>query len=150
MSQQYIPPQHYPVVDKLDRRPGLVTFAAVMMWLLCILYATSAFLEFFQGTWLLLSTANVPGGHLWIWGIVDSIFALIALYAAYDILMGGQAGRIIGLVYASFSTVRWFFFLPTAPIAAVVMIALNILVIYGLTAHGEYFRAASGSVAGSV
>ena len=139
--------QHSSIMDTLNRRPGLVTFAAAMMWVLFILYATIAFLEFFQGAWLLISTASVPGGHLWVWGIVDAIFALVALYAAFDILMGGQAGRIIGLVYASFSTVRWFFFLPIAPIAALVIIAINILVIYGLAAHGEYFRASSGGIA---
>lgn len=147
MSEQDIPTQHYSVMETLDRRPGLVTFAAAMMWLLFVLYATIAVLEFFQGTWLLLSTANVPGGHLWIWGIVDAVFALVALYAGYDIMMGGQAGRIIGLVYAIFSTVRWFFFLPIAPIAAVVIIAINILIIYGLAAHGEFFRTSSGGVA---
>ena len=147
MSEQDTPPQHSSIMDTLNHRPGLVTFAAAMMWVLFILYATIAFLEFFQGAWLLLSTANVPGGHLWIWGIVDAVFALVALYAAFDILMGGQAGRIIGLVYASFSTVRWFFFLPIAPIAAVVIIAINLLVIYGLAAHGEFFRTSSGGIA---
>ena len=147
MSQQYTPPRNYSVVNRLDRRPGLVTFAAVMMLLLFGLYATIAVLEFFQGTWLLLSTANVPGGHLWIWGIVDAVFALVALYAAFDILRGGQVGRIIALVYAIISAVRWFFFLPIAPIAAVVIIAINILIIYGLAAHGEFFRTSSGGVA---
>jgi hypothetical protein len=147
MSEQDIPPQHSSIMNTLNRRPGLVTFAAAMMWVLFILYATTAFLEFFQGAWFLLSPASVPGGHLWIWGIVDAVFALVALYAAFDILMGGQAGRVIGLVYASFSVVRWFFFLPIAPIAAVVIIAINILIIYGLAAHGEFFRDSSGGIA---
>lgn len=163
MSQQYVPPQNYPpqptqtyppqnssVVDVLDRRLGLVTFAAIMMFLLFGLYATVAMLEFFQGTWLLLSTSNVPGGYLWVWGIVDAGLALIALYAGYDILMGGQAGRIIGLVFAIISAVRWFFFLPIAPFAAMAIIAVDILIIYGLVAHGEYFRAASGGLSGQM
>jgi hypothetical protein len=90
----------------------------------------------------------VPGGRLWIWGIVDALFALVALYAAYDLLKGGKVGRIIGLVYAILSAVRWLFFLPVAPIAAVVFIAVDILIIYGLVAHEEYFRATGGTVAG--
>ena len=148
MAEQDIPPQNDSVVENLDRAPGLVTFAAVMLLLLFGLYATYAILEFVQGTWILLNTANVPGGRLWIWGIVDAIFALVALYAAYDLLRGGRVGRIIGLVYAIFSAVRWLFFLPIAPIAAVVFIAVDILIIYGLVAHGEYFRATRGSIAG--
>jgi hypothetical protein len=148
MSQQDTPSQSYSVDNTPTRRPGLVTFAAVMLLLVFGLYATYAILEFVQGTWILLNTANVPGGRLWIWGIVDALFALVALYAAYDLLRGGRVGRIIGLVYAIFSAVRWFFFLPIAPIAAIVFIAVDILIIYGLVAHGEYFRATSGTIVG--
>jgi hypothetical protein len=148
MSQQDTPPQPYSAGNVPVHRPGLVTFAAVMLLLLFGLYATYAILEFVQGTWILLNTANVPGGRLWIWGIVDAIFALVALYAAYDLLKGGKIGRIIGLVYAIFSAVRWLFFLPVAPIAAVVFIAIDILIIYGLVAHEEYFRATRGTIAG--
>jgi hypothetical protein len=150
MSEQNIPPQHDSVMETRDHAPGLVTFAAAMLFMLFFLYATIAMLEFFQGTWLLLSTGSVPGGHLWIWGIVDAVFALVALYAAYDIMMGGRAGRIIGLAFAIVSAVRRVFFLPIAPIAAVVIIAVDILVIYALVAHGEFFRTSSESMFGTV
>ena len=76
---------------------------------------------------------------------------LVRAFRAFDgdpeALVGGQAGRVFGLGYASFGTVRWFFFLPIAPIAAVVIIAINILVISGLAAHGEFFRTSSGGIA---
>src|SRR5215472_3236657 len=99
----FSPSPESPVYDTLDRRPGLVTFAAMMMFLLFGLYAVVASLEFFRGTWLLLSTADVPGGYLWVWGIVDVVLALVFLYAGYDILAGGQVGRLIGLVVAIIS-----------------------------------------------
>ena len=62
MSEQDIPPPKDSVVESLDHAPGLVTFAAAMLFLLFILYATIALLEFFQGAWLLLSTGSVPVG----------------------------------------------------------------------------------------
>jgi hypothetical protein len=40
------------------------------------------------------------------------------------------------------STRPWFFYIPAAPWTAVVVIVVNILIIYGLSAHSEYFRAA--------
>lgn len=123
----------------LNQRPGLVTFAAMMMFLLFGLYAVTAILEFVHGTWLLLSTTAVPGGFLWIWGIIDALFALILLYAGLDILAGGQVGRIVGLVFAILNAIRWFFYLPIAPIAALVIIGIDILIIYALVAHSEYF-----------
>jgi hypothetical protein len=88
MSQQNTPPQPYAGANTPVHRPGLVTFAAVMLLLLFGLYATYAILELVQGTWMLLNTTNVPGGRLWIWGLVDALFALVALYAAYDLLKG--------------------------------------------------------------
>ncbi len=130
----------------LDRRPGLVTFAAVMMFVLFGLYAIVAFMEFAHATWLLFSPYNGVGGSLLVWGIVDAILALILLYAGIDILAGGEVGRIIGLVFAVLSAIRWFFYLPIAPVSAVVFMALSILVIYGLVAHGEYFRSDAGKM----
>ncbi|HLV99187.1 MAG TPA: hypothetical protein VKT82_10995 [Ktedonobacterales bacterium] len=123
-----------------NRRPPLVTFAAMMLILLFGLQAVVAILEFVRGTWLLFSPVSVPGGYLWIWGIVDVFIALIPLYAAYDILRGGEVGRIIGLVIAIVSAIRWFFYLPLAPIAALIIIGIDVVIIYALVAHSEYFE----------
>jgi hypothetical protein len=110
-----------------------------MLFLLFGLQAVVALMEFFAGTWLIFSPASVPGGYLWIWGIIDILIALIPLYAAIDILRGGQIGRIIGLVIAIVSAIRWFFYLPLAPIAALIIIGIDVLIIYALVAHSEYF-----------
>jgi hypothetical protein len=129
------------------KRPGLVTFAAVMLFLLAGLYAAVAFMEFFNATWLLFSPYNGVGGHLWLWGILDAVYAVILLGAGYSILAGGQAGRIIGIVVAVLGAVRWLFYLPIAPVTAVVIIAIAVLIIYALVAHEEYFRSGTGPVA---
>ena len=139
MSQpMYTPESSRPSSSK--QRPGLVTFAAMMLFLLFGLEAVVAILEFFAGTWLLFSPSSVPGGFLWVWGIVDALLALIPLYAAIDILRGGEVGRIIGLVIAIVSAIRWFFYLPLAPIAALIIIGIDVVIIYALVAHSEYFE----------
>lgn len=130
----------------LPQRPGLVTFAGVMLILLGGLYAAVAFMEFFNATWLLFSPYNGVGGYLWLWGIVDAVFALVLWYAGYSILAGGQTGRIIGLVVAILSAIRWLFYLPIAPVTAVVIIAIDVLIIYALVAHAEFFRSDTGPV----
>ena len=129
------------------KRPGLVTFAAAMMFLLAGFYAAVAFMEFFNATWLLFTPYNGVGGHVWIWGIVDAVYAVILLYAGYGILAGGQGGRIIAMVVAILSAVRWLFYLPIAPVTAVVIIAINVIIIYGLVEHAEYFHSEAGPVA---
>ena len=129
----------------LGRRPGLVTFAAIMMFLLAGFQLTFALVEFWNATWIALNAYGSFGGYLWLWGILDALFALVAFYAGYDILRGGPYGQIIGILIAGFSAIRWFFYLPAAPWIGVVIIAVDILIIYGLVAHGEYFTGSSSA-----
>ncbi len=128
------------VSETLGRRPGLVTFAAIMMFLLGGFELTFAIVEFMNAAWIGASVYGYFGGYLWIWGILDGIFAIIAIYAGGDLLRGGVFGQMLGIGIAGFSAIRWFFYLPAAPWLAAVIIAIDILVIYGLVAHQEYFR----------
>lgn len=129
----------------LGRRPGLVTFAAIMMFLLAGFQLTFALVEFWNATWIALSAYGSFGGYLWLWGILDAIFALVAFYAGADLLRGGTYGQVVGILIAAFSAIRWFFYLPAAPWIAAVIIAVDILIIYGLVAHSEYFNEVGAS-----
>ncbi len=128
------------VSNALGRRPGLVTFAAIMMFLLGGFELTFAIVEFMQVAWIGSSVYGFFGGYFWIWGILDGLFALVAIYAGADLLRGGVFGQMVGIGIAGFSAIRWFFYLPAAPWLALVIIAIDVLVIYGLVAHQEYFR----------
>jgi hypothetical protein len=112
-----------------------------MMFLLGGFEALSAITLFARATWVAVNIASSVGGPLWVWGIIDAVIAIGAFYAGYDILRGGELGRILGFVIAGISALRWYFFIPAAPWAALVMIAVDVLIIYALAVHGEYFRA---------
>ena len=129
----------------LGRRPGLVTFAAIMMFLLAGFELTFALVQFWNATWIALSVYGSFGGYLWLWGILDAIMALVAFYAGVELLRGGRYGQIVGILIAALSAIRWFFYLPAAPWIGAVIIAVDILIIYGLVAHAEYFSEASAS-----
>jgi hypothetical protein len=113
-----------------------------MMFILGGFELTFAILEFSNASWISLSTYGSFGGYLWVWGIIDSLFALIAIYAGADLLRGGIFGQVVGIGIAGVSAIRWFFYLPAAPWLAIVIIAIDVLVIYGLVAHQEYFSEA--------
>ena len=120
-------------------RPGLVTFSAVMMFLVAAFQLVFAVVEFYNAAWFANTAYGTFSDRLWLWGIVDVILAGIAIYAGYDLLRGGTFGRIVGLIAAAVIGVRWFFYMPAEPWAAVVMIALAVLIIYGLVTNSEYF-----------
>lgn len=127
----------------LGRRPGMVTFAAVMMFLLGGFQLAWALTELANAAWFTGTAYGNFGGYLWLWAIVDILIAAVAFYAGYDILRGGTFGRIFGIIIAGFSAVRWFFLLPVAPLAALIMIVLDSLILYGLLAHEEYFSSST-------
>ena len=74
-------------------RPSLVTFAAVMMIALGGFHVLLAMSEFARSTWVLSRLdieLFIPS--LILWGFIDLLIGLIAVYAGRSILRGGTFG----------------------------------------------------------
>jgi hypothetical protein len=123
-------------------RPGVLTFAAVIMFVVAGLEALSALLAFAGTGWWATSTGDLVYTNFVFWGVLDAIIALIALYAGIDLLRGGAFGLVMGYLFAVVAAVRWLFVIPAAPVVAVVVIALCVMVIYGLAKHSDYSESA--------
>jgi hypothetical protein len=121
----------------VTRRPGMITFAAVMMFLVAGFEALSALLAFAGTGWWVTEAGNLVYANFVLWGIVDLIIALIAVYAGIDLLRGGAYGLVMGYLFAGLGAIRWLFVIPAAPVLAVVVIALCVMVIYGLAKYSE-------------
>ena len=121
----------------VTRRPGMATFAAVMMFVVAGLEALSALLALVGTGWWVTSTGDLVYANLIFWGIADVIIAIIALYAGIDLLRGGSFGLGMGYLFAVLAAVRWLVVIPAAPVLAVVVIALCVMVIYGLAKYSD-------------
>jgi hypothetical protein len=120
-------------------RPGLITFAAIMMFVVGGFHILLAMSEFARVAWVPSSLGTVPIIQaLVFWGIVDLIVGFIALYAGGSILRGGAFGWIVGYTFATLGIIRWLFYIPVSPVLAVVIIVLDVLIIYGLAKHSDY------------
>src|SRR5215203_5471387 len=83
-------------------RPGLVTYAAIMLFALGGFHVLVAISEFADSTWVLSRLdiqLFIP--ILFIWGIVDLVIGSIAVYAGFSILRGGAFGGTAGIVFAT-------------------------------------------------
>jgi hypothetical protein len=123
---------------RATHRPGVFTFAAVIMFVVAGVEALSALLAFAGTGWWVTSTGDLVYANYAFWGVIDLIIALIALYAGIDLLRGGAFGVVMGYLFAVVTAVRWFFVIPAAPVVSVVVIALCVMVIYGLAKHSDY------------
>ena len=118
-------------------RPGMVTFAAIMMFVVAGFEALAALYAFAGTGWWATETGNLVYTNFVFWGIVDSIIALLALYAGIDLLRGGAFGLAVGYIFAVVGAIRWLFVIPAAPVMAVVVIVLCVMVIYGLANYSD-------------
>jgi hypothetical protein len=123
-------------------RPGVLTFAAVIMFVVAGFEALSALLAFAGTGWWVTSMGDLVYANFVVWGIVDLLIALIALYAGIDLLRGGTFGRGMGYLFAIVGAIRWLFVIPAAPVLAVVVIALCVMVVYALAKHSDYAEGA--------
>ena len=117
----------------------MLTYAAIMMFVLGGFHILLALSEFASSTWV-LSRLDIELflPILFIWGIIDLIISSLAVYAGFSLLRGGTFGLMAGYIFASLGIIRWLFHIPVSPVLAVVVIALNALVIYGLAEHADY------------
>ena len=121
------------------RRPGLVTFAAVMLFILSFFYLIAAITEWSNSVWLYQRDFHVAGSRLIFWGFVDIVLCGLSAYGGYLLWMGRRAGQILGFLFAGISFVRWMFYIPADPWLAVSIMVIDGLIIYGLATSDEYF-----------
>jgi len=113
-----------------------------MMFVVGGFHILLAMSEIARVAWVPSSLVTVPVIQaLVIWGIIDLIIGLIALYAGASILRGGAFGWIVGYTFAALGVIRWLFYIPVSPVLAVVIIVLDVLIIYGLAKHSDYSEA---------
>jgi hypothetical protein len=118
------------------RRPGMLTFAAIVMFVVAGFEALSALLAFAGTGWWVTSEGDLVYASFVFWAII----AIIALFAGIDILRGGTYGLFVGYLFAGLGAIRWLIAIPAAPVLAVVVIALCVMVIYGLAKYSDYFE----------
>jgi hypothetical protein len=71
------------------------------------------------------------------WGWVHLIIGIIVFVAGLGIFSGNVLARTVGVWIAIGSAVSAFVYLPIQPVWSSILIAINVTVIWALTAHGR-------------
>jgi len=72
-------------------------------------------------------------GQLEFWGWVSIVWAFALFIGAALLFTGQSAGRLTAIVLASLSALFWIVVLPAFPLLALAVLALDTVIIYGLT-----------------
>jgi uncharacterized membrane protein (DUF2068 family) len=81
--------------------------------------------------------ADYMAGSLETWGWVVLVIGVAQLCAGFGIWQGAQWARWLGLAAAGLNAVVQLMWLPSQPLAALALFALDLLVIYGLLRYGS-------------
>ena len=125
---------------EIEKQSGWKFFAGIMIMIV-------GFLNMFDGLVAITQSNYIErniGGSLPItsnvktWGWGELIIGVILVLAAFGILSGATWARVVGILVASVNLMYQFAYLGHYPFWSFTMIVINILVIYGLAAHGGH------------
>ena len=123
------------------RRPGWLTFVAVVLISVGILRVISAIYYFANSSRLNNLTGGAFGSHYFVWGIWDLVIALLALWGGWSVLGGNTFGRVIGYLWAGVVLIQSLMIIGYAPWFGAASLVIALLVIYGLSASSGWREA---------
>lgn len=71
------------------------------------------------------------------WGWIHMLLGALVLAAGWAVFSGRPWARAVGIVVAVLSAIAQFFYIPYYPLWAVLIIALDVACIWGLTTYGR-------------
>jgi hypothetical protein len=123
--------------QQVERLSGWNALAAVVMF-------SVGLLRFISGISYLADSNKVNdlslglfGDNLWAWGLWDLGIGILALFAAYSLLVGGTFGKVVAYLWAVTVIVNSFLIMGVAPWFAAASITLAVLVVYGVAKGSE-------------
>ena len=115
---------------------GLVIFAAVLLGLIGIFNLIDG-IAAIANSHVFVANAHYVVGNLRAWGWATLILAVLQLLAAVGVFMGNQLARWFAVVVLALNAIDQMLFLPGYPFWSLIIIAADIVAIWGLCAYGS-------------
>jgi hypothetical protein len=120
---------------------GWISFAGVMLIIGGSLGLIFGIIAAVNDNWVVFANRGAVSLDLSTWGWVHIIVGAIVLLAGFGVFTGNILARIVGVIVAVVSLIANFLWLPVYPVWAIIIITIDVLVIWALTAHGREMRA---------
>jgi hypothetical protein len=119
---------------------GWITFAGVLMVISGGLNAFYGLIGIVNDEWVVWGNRANLYLDITEWGWVHLILGLVVLFSGIGLFSGNVLARSVAVIVASISIFANFFFIPAYPVWALVVITIDVLVIWAVTAHGWEMR----------
>ena len=115
---------------------GMIVFAVVLLF-------TVGFFNVIDGiaaianSHVFIASAHYVIGDLRAWGWVALILGALEVLAAIGVLAGNQAARWFAVAVIGLNAIGQMFFVPAYPFWALMIIAIDVVALWGLCAYGS-------------
>jgi hypothetical protein len=117
---------------------GWVLFAATILALLGVFHAIAGLVALFEEDYYLVTASRlVISADFTAWGWTHLLIGALFVLTAVALLNGATWARVVAIAVAFVSAIVNVAFLSAYPLWCVIMITLDVLVIYAVTAHGD-------------
>jgi hypothetical protein len=116
---------------------GFTGFAAFVMLMVGTFHAIIGLAGILENEFFVVTRNYVFEFDASAWGWIHLIAGVIVFFAAFGLFNGAVWARTIGVTMAVVSAIANFGFIPYYPVWSIVIIALDVAVIWALTAHGR-------------
>jgi hypothetical protein len=116
---------------------GFTVFAALMMIVIGVFHAMSGLVGIIENEFFVATPNYIFEFDVTTWGWIHLILGIVVVIAGFSLFSGAVWARTIGVFLAVLSAIANFAFIPYYPVWSIVIIALDVAVIWALTAHGR-------------
>ncbi|CAM3420722.1 hypothetical protein OCAE111667_09105 [Occultella aeris] len=116
---------------------GFTVFAGTVMIIVGVLHAIQGLVALFNDTFYVVGQEYVFQFDVTTWGWTHLLLGILVGFAGFFIFRGAVWARTIGVIVAALSVIVNFAWLPYYPVWSLIIIALDVFVIWALTAHGR-------------
>jgi hypothetical protein len=120
-----------------DAAVGLTVFAAVMMIMVGAFQAIQGVVALFNDTFYVVGQKWTFSFDITTWGWIQLLVGILLVGAGFFLFRGAVWARVVGVCVVAISAVLNFMWLPYYPLWGILVIALDVFVIWALTAHGR-------------
>lgn len=116
---------------------GLVTFAGVLMIISGLWGAAQGLVAIVNDKFYVVGAKYVFEFDVTAWGWIHVLLGIGVAVVGYFVIERAPWARVIAIILATVSAIANFMWLPHYPVWAIVIIALDILIIWALTMYGD-------------
>jgi hypothetical protein len=143
-SGSTVPRQSTEAQSEVTGWVGWIVFAGTMMTLVGTFHVIQGLVALFDNEYYLVGQNGlVVQFDYTTWGWMHLLSGAVVVGAGIALFSGKMWARVVGVILASISMILNFAFIAAFPVWSLTIIALDVFVIYALTAHGAEMKTAA-------